>query len=415
MSRALVRKPFALIVGLALAFLLLPRALGAETLWSQYGFFIDLPEGYAFVDGDGTNRFAFQSPDKGMDVALFSYERGRYASADACATDVLKKLGSAGEREAFSYQGRPSVFAELSFSSGGAAKKGYALFVGPRANGAGASASTGAAQTERVVAILAYTDADKLVNYADFIFSSLDSFSVDRAALRAPGPVSQYLLAWPAARESTKRVTFGKTQMDLPWSDAEASQEEDVAGREFRVLQAYAENESLWREAWARAYRMIYRESAARLDQLAVELDRLLPDDPTDTARQILFWTQGFTYERDEKGIDFVDPLSAAYEARGDCDSRAMVAAILLERRGIDAILMVSAAYSHALLGVDVPGGGQRFSFDGKNYLVGETTAKVGLGMIAADQQDWSKWIGIQLGDDETQGGQAQDSAPKGH
>ena len=60
---------------------------------------------------------------------------------------------------------------------------------------------------------------------------------------------------------------------------------------------------------------------------------------------------------------------------------------------------MVSEPYSHALLGIDVPGGGQRFAFDGKNYLVGETTAKVGLGMVAADQADWSKWLGIQLGE----------------
>ena len=144
---------------------------------------------------------------------------------------------------------------------------------------------------------------------------------------------------------------------------------------------------------------MIYRESAARLDRLAIELDRFLPDDPTEAARQLLAWTQGFSYERDLEGIDFVDPLTAAYEGRGDCDSRAMVLAIILERRGIDAILMVSATYCHALLAVDVPGGGQRFPFAGKQYLVGETTAKVGLGMIAADQADWTQWLGVQLGD----------------
>jgi len=30
---------------------------------------------------------------------------------------------------------------------------------------------------------------------------------------------------------------------------------------------------------------------------------------------------------------------------------------------------------------------------------VGETTTKVGLGMIAADMADWTKWMGIDLGD----------------
>jgi hypothetical protein len=50
------------------------------------------------------------------------------------------------------------------------------------------------------------------------------------------------------------------------------------------------------------------------------------------------------------------------------------------------------------MLGVDVPGGGQRFEFNGKKYLVGETTSKIGIGMIAADMADWTKWLGINLG-----------------
>ena len=105
-----------------------------------------------------------------------------------------------------------------------------------------------------------------------------------------------------------------------------------------------------------------------------------------------------FNYERDKaEESGFTPPLAAAYEATGDCDSRAVVAAIVLERLGIDSILMVSREYSHAMLGVDVPGGGQRFAFNGKNYLVGETTTKIGIGMIAASMADWSKWMGIDL------------------
>jgi len=51
------------------------------------------------------------------------------------------------------------------------------------------------------------------------------------------------------------------------------------------------------------------------------------------------------------------------------------------------------------MLAVDVPGGGQRFPFKGKEYLVAETTAKVGLGMIDSSQTDLSKWLGVELGD----------------
>ncbi len=72
--------------------------------------------------------------------------------------------------------------------------------------------------------------------------------------------------------------------------------------------------------------------------------------------------------------------------------------AIVLEGLGIDCVLMLSREYSHAMLAVDVPGGGQRFPFNGREYLVAETTAKVGLGMIDAEQADFTKWLGVDLG-----------------
>ena len=132
---------------------------------------------------------------------------------------------------------------------------------------------------------------------------------------------------------------------------------------------------------------------------MTAAIARSLPaDDPTECARRVLAWVQGFSYERDLAGIDYVPPLAAAFGRRGDCDARAVVMAIVLEGLGIDCVLMLSREYSHAMLAVDVPGGGQRFPFGGGEYLVAETTAKVGLGMIDADQADFSKWLGVDLG-----------------
>lgn len=401
----------------ALALLLLFSALAgpaaaAEELWSEAGFFVDLPEGFALSGGDGKSRFAFVDPAAGMEFDILLYEAGRYAGAETLAAESLKKLGSGGERETFAYEGREAVFAELSFDLGGAAKRGYAVFIAGRKpagastsgaasrSGAGAGPSEAGAKPlpEPHVALLAYSDEGRFEAYADFVLSCLDSFSADRAARRAPGPLSQYLLP-PSEPREKKSLAFGGTRLELPWDQAGADQCLSTAGREFRVLEAYGGTDELWKAAWARCFRMIYRESARRLDRLALELDRLLPDDPTDAARALLAWVQGFRYERDQAGIDFVDPLTAAFEGRGDCDSRAMVMAIVLERRGIDAILMLSRDYSHAMAAVDVPGGGQRFPFGGREWLVAETTADVGLGMIAADQADWKKWLGVEFGE----------------
>lgn len=374
-----------------LAALLLPQPASGEVIASERGFAVDLPEGFSYADGDGKNRFSFADPNQSMEFDLFVYDPGRFATAEAIAANAADKLGSTGRREAFDYEGRKAVFLELAFSLNGVAEKGYGVAIAGRP-------AHPSAPAEPSFALLSFVEASSFDAYADFVLSTLDCFSVDRAARRSPGPVSQYVLAFPARREATKTLVFAGQSLSLPWSEDEASQVKDTATREYKVLEAYAGNEELWQGAWARFYRMIYRESSKRLDRLAAALDPLLPEDPTDAARALLQWTQGWTYERDLAGIDFVDPLSAAMEGRGDCDSRAMVLVILLERRGIDAILMVSRDYSHALVGIDVPGGGQRFPFEGKEWLVGETTAHVGLGQIAADQADWSKWLGIRLG-----------------
>ena len=47
---------------------------------------------------------------------------------------------------------------------------------------------------------------------------------------------------------------------------------------------------------------------------------------------------------------------------------------------------------------MDVPGGGQRFAYNGKSYLVAETTAHVGIGKIDSSQTDMSKWLPVDIG-----------------
>ncbi len=366
-----------------------------EQLKSKLGFFEDMPSGFSLKGGDGKTRFAFADPEGGMEYDIFAYEPGRFADAAALSSQTLGKLGSAGDTTPYSYEGRPAVLAELGFALDGVKQKGYGLFIEGRKKSGGRGGID-----EYSYALLAYAPESDFEAYSDFILSCLDSFSVDAAAKRSPGPISQFTLDWPPARDKERTVALvGGGSASLPWADDEAVQEAQTCTREYKVLTAYANEPVLWQDAWARFYRMAYRESAARLDRLALETAKALPsDDPTEAARRILAWVQGFVYERDEKGTDFIPPLAAAYGATGDCDSRAVVASIVLERLGIDSILMVSRDYSHAMLGVDVTGGGQRFAFNGKKYLVGETTAKVGLGMIAADMSDWSKWLGIDLG-----------------
>ncbi|MBN1834441.1 MAG: hypothetical protein JW820_01255 [Spirochaetales bacterium] len=353
---------------------------------SPAGFSIDLPSGFAAGEGDQKTRFSYLAPDGRMELAVLIYEPDRFASPQLMAEELLGTLGSSGERSSFTYEGREAVIADIAFNLAGGPRKGYALFL--------------AGGEESAYALLAHAEASRFEANGELVISCLDAFAVDRAARRHPGPVSQFLLEWPPRRSEWKPARLPGGPQALPWSSEEARHELYVAQREHRVLSSYAESRTLWVDAWGRFYRMVYRESAARLQEVTDAFARLLPaDDPTESARRVLAWVQGFTFERDVSGLDFVPPLAAAFEARGDCDARAMVMAIILEGMGIDCLLMLSREYSHAMLGVAVPGAGVRFPWGGREYLVAETTAKVGIGMIDASQADFSKWLGVELGE----------------
>ncbi len=359
----------------------------AKELASDSGIFIDMPSGFTPGEGDGKTRFSYFSPEGEVELDILIQESGLFPSVEEMAARMLETLESKGQSSRFVYEGRRAVIAELSFSLDGSPRRGYALFI------------SGLPPSGKSFALFAHARASQFESSVDFIMSSLDAFSIDRAARRSPGPISQFLLAWPCPRPETKTVALSAGPIGLPWSAEEAGQELLTVQREYRVLTTYLESRTLWVDAWARFYRMVYRESASRLDSFTEAFARSLPaDDPTECARQVLAWVQGFHFERDLSGLDFVPPLVAAFERRGDCDSRAMVMAMILERLGIDCVLMLSRDYSHAMLAVDVPGGGQRFSYTGRQYLVAETTAKVGLGMIDPSQADFSKWLGVDLG-----------------
>ena len=379
-------RSFLRIAVFALFITILASPLAAKELATGTGAFIDLPSGFTPGDGDGKTRFAYFDSAGSMELDILIFEPGRYGSAEIMATDLLKQMGSKGDVSSFTYQGRGAVIADLDFALNEVPRKGYAVFT--------------AGKSESCYALVASAPTSAFDSYSELITSSLDAFSIDRAARRFPGPVSQFLFPVPAARAEKKTVVLPGGSATLPWSSKEAEEELSIAEREYRILTLYLKSQTLWIDAWGRYYRMVYKESASELDALTEAFSKSLPaNDPTETARRVLAWVQGFLYERDFSGIDFVPPLTAAFEKRGDCDSRAMVMAIILERLGIDAVLMVSRDYSHAMLAVDVPGGGQRFTFNGKAYLVAETTAKVGIGTIAAEQADFSKWLGVDLGE----------------
>jgi hypothetical protein len=365
----------------------IPGFLRGEPLASPtWGFRIDLPEGYQFTGGDGKNRFSFRSPDgAALDIAVWPET---YASVEALTEDVGKRLGNRGGTSFFEYRNKKAALMELAFSASGENSSGWGLCVE-------LDVPDGSARRPLFLA-LAYGPAEQ-AGLGIFHLSALDSVVPAEGDRRAPGPVTEF--SYPRGAPEQRPLAGQGLTTRIRGQDPEASQA--LVDREFAVLRRYLDS-PLWKEAWIRFYRAVYRDAFDRLAGAAFVLERHWngpvftgPEDPREFGQKALDWVQSFAYERNFLGSDFVNPVSAAFEGRGDCDSRALLWAILLEQANIPAAIMVSREYGHAMGLADLPGTGARFEAEGKRWLVAETTAPVSLGLIGAGVSDIANWLGI--------------------
>jgi hypothetical protein len=360
--------------------------LPAEPLVSPtWGFRIDLPECYEFSGGDGRDRFSFSTGDGAM-LDIVVYPGGTYTSVRTLAVDVQKRLGSRGETSAFVYREKQAAMLELEFTLPGAAGSvsGWGLCTELERKDGG---------LPPLLTALAYGPADRAV-LKTLAVSALDSVAPAPSDERAPGPMTAF--AFP--REAGRRVTLANTRATAVIDSIDADAAQALADREFEVLR-YSSESPKWKEAWIRFYRIIYRDARDRLADAAFALERSWNMGEAagdwETAAKALAWVQSFTYERNLMGSDFVNPVSAAVEGRGDCDSRAVLWALILEHANIPAAIMVSREYNHAMGLADLEGPGARFELDNKKWLVAETVSKVSLGLIAAGSAESAKWIGV--------------------
>jgi hypothetical protein len=355
-------------------------SLNASPLHSAtWGFRLDLPEGYEYADGNNQDRYSFQGPNKAMfDVIVYN---GVYQNVEQMANDINSRLDNSGEIALFEYEGKSAALMDLHFKG----FSGWGLCVELAKNNA-------AAKTPFLCA-LAYSPSSG-ADMDLFHISALDSIAPSDLEARRPGPVMEFSYPRGEAREIPVKGTG--VSVLIRENDAEAAQA--LVDREFNLLRNY-ENAPNWQQAWIRFYRAIYRDSWDRIANALFRLEREWNSGQSQSERafaeKALAFVQGFTYDRDLEGSDFVNLVTAISEGRGDCDSRSMLLAMILEQADIPAAMMVSRNHSHAMGLADIPGNGARFESGGKKWLVAETTDKVGIGLISADMSDIASWLGV--------------------
>jgi len=366
---------------LFLFLLVIPVFLSAEAMYSPtWEFFIDPPEGYEYIDGNDKDRFSFSGPGDAM-LDLVVYD-GTYPSIQDLVSDVNRRIGNNGEFDFFSYHGRQAVLIKLTFGT----FDGWGLCI---------ELGDSTTRTPFLLA-LAYGPAN-LRELELFHVSALDSIAPSPAERRYPGPLIEY--SYPRGEAKSAALATGGISATVYENDAEAAQV--LIEREFLLLQNYRDT-PLVQEAWSRYYRFIYRDSYDRVTAAAAALARSLGGYSADNdeakrafAQRALIFVQGFKYERDLSGSDFVNLVSAVTEGRGDCDSRAILWAIILSHADIRGAFMLSSHYSHAMGLAEIAGPGARFESGGTNWLVAETTANVDIGLISEEQNDPQYWFAV--------------------
>lgn len=359
------------------------RVEARELDFEEWGLSLNPPEGFQFLTLE-EDKAVLSDPGQQAYINIKIYEAETYGSAEECYRGVTERLGAEGEAYRIDLHGEEIVFASLQFETGGFPFEGYGVF---HAGG------------QQAAAVLVHAGQDDFDGWNDYLLSALDSLSLTPAGRLKPGPVSwffQYSQDPGAVKDYPLRFPGGSIDLELEEGELEAAR--ILIEREARILADYPESGLDVNKAWSRFYRLIHRDNDARLARVGRYLKdsgRFTGADDTETAAALLDWIQGFVYERTWGESDLVSPLACLAEQKGDCDSRGLLYIILLDYLGIDSILMVSSVYSHAMVGVDVAGGGARIDHNGKSYLVAETTEEVDIGMVPASMADPAGWVRI--------------------
>lgn len=122
-----------------------------------------------------------------------------------------------------------------------------------------------------------------------------------------------------------------------------------------------------------------------------------------DLATSVMHCIQIIKYERPfnvaKKGtgannLDYFTPNEIAKHALGDCDTKSMYMVMVLRRLGFDAVILHSAHYSHAMVGLNLSGASGTYikHNDKKYYFIESTYPGWKIGDLPPQMGDVSKW-----------------------
>lgn len=118
-----------------------------------------------------------------------------------------------------------------------------------------------------------------------------------------------------------------------------------------------------------------------------------------ETASLIIKFIQQISYEiPEERKLGYSPPLEVLQKRKGDCDSKSVLGAILLNKIGYRYGIYLSAHYSHAMMGINIPSIGEYKTYEMEDFYFVEMTAPGWrIGDLPPDFSDINKWSFIPL------------------
>jgi hypothetical protein len=376
-------------LSVTLFFLFSFSKLNAEKIEVEgYEYSFDLPEGWEAFDTSDLSRVSFTDPRHQIVLQVMTFPGEKYFRAFDIYTDIKTQLKAAGDSIDFTFMTKNACIAKLTFKTGKQNTEGYFLFI----------------NSDKIdYAIGCFTSADLFDQSLAFIFSALDSFSLNQEGRLYPGPVSYVKYPFPGPDVKPFDIDFNGKKYRIRIDPNELNAAKKVVEREADVLSAYPAGSM---EVAKRFYRIIYRDNYHRLIKLFESISKDYKSGKKNEktfALDALSWIQSFDYETDPK-TDLISPIESAVTMKGDCDSRSLVYLILLKNLNIDSVFFLSPVFKHSGIGIEntlFKSNGITLKANGKDYLFAETTKKIPIGNIALDMFEPSEWFPVILPEEQ--------------
>lgn len=370
--------------------------LNAEILIdNEFGYYLDIPEGYQIQQSEDNGKsYLFYHPNIPVNLAIKIYSDAQYKNSLQVMKTALSKLSVTQTEEntsSITWNDRSCTVSNFTMML----DKAYYTW----------AVCVPCDVKNSYLYLMCYTPCDMKEITEQFIISTINSLCMSEKYKNTAGIISS--LAFKNTKEVSGVEKLNGKEFNFTIGDQDLEGNKFITDLEYSVLCLYKEHKA-GIEAWKRFYRQVYKDSYERLKSFNESFYKTFypiakeknPQNPDIAYAQIVLdFVQSMQYKRNlgKNETDFTSMIEILYGVGNDCDSRSMMVCILLNYAGIDSIMLISPAYSHAMAGVNNNAPGQKYTLqeNGKTYLYGETTDNVTWGMLPQNYSDESQWIPI--------------------